>query len=235
MEPDHIVDWRDYFIGDPNKKGHQLQVPSAWNSILLPELQALEAQINKETSCRLVRGRGLARLSAWFAFGFTFSYVARYTIEVDQNGQLWRTDAHASPDFDLIFTNDNGSPEGEILDGEGSTVAIGMSVTGSLDSDVRNFLASREDKVASLLLIQPERGLGRECLRNASDVVALADGVKNSVRAFVKKWNATRLLLFYFGPLSGACFIGHRLNAVCREIQIMEDQQPGYAPSFLLR
>ena len=102
-------------------------------------------------------------------------------------------------------------------------------------SDVRNFLASREDKVASLLLIQPKRGLGRECLRNASDIVALADGVKNSVRAFVKKWNATRLLLFYFGPLSGACFIGHRLNAVCREIQIMEDQQPGYAPSFLLR
>jgi len=72
-------------------------------------------------------------------------------------------------------------------------------------------------------------------LRNASDVVALADGVKNSIRVFVKKWNATRLLLFYFGPLSGACFIGHRLNAVCREIQIIEDQQPGYAPSFLLR
>jgi hypothetical protein len=103
MEPDHIVDWRDYFIGDPSKKGHQLYDPLAWNSILLPELQALEAQINKETSCRLVRGRGLARLSAWFAFGFTFSDVARYTIEVDQNGQLWRTDAHASPNFDLIF------------------------------------------------------------------------------------------------------------------------------------
>ncbi len=235
MEPDHIVDWRDYFIGDPSKKGHQLQDPSAWNSILLPELQTLEAQINKETSCRLVRARGLARLSPWFAFGFTFSDVARYTIEVDQNGQLWRTDTHASPDFDLIFTNDSGSPEGELLDGEGSMVAVGISVTGSLDSDVRSFLATREEKIAALLLIQPARGLGRECLRNASDAVALADGVKKSIRAFVKKWNATRLLLFYFGPLSGACFIGHRLNAVCREIQIMEDQQPGYGPSFLLR
>jgi SMODS-associated and fused to various effectors sensor domain len=101
-----------------------------------------------------------------------------------------------------------------MLDGEGSTVAVGISVTGSLDSDVRSFLAHREEKIAALLLIQPARGLGRECLRNASDVVALADGVKKSIRAFVKKWNATRLLLFYFGPLSGACFIGHRLNAV---------------------
>jgi hypothetical protein len=235
MEPDHILDWRDYFIGDPNKKGHQLENPTAWNSRLLPELQALEAQINKETSCRLVRARGLDRLSAWFAFGFTFSDVARYTIEVDQHGQLWRTDAHPNPDFRLIFTGNNSSPDGEILDGEGSTVAVGISVTGSLEDDMRTFLSTREEKIASLLLMQPERGYGRECLRNASDVVALADGVKDSLRAFVKKWNATRLLLFYFGPLSGACFIGHRLNAVCREIQIMEDQQPGYAPSFLLR
>lgn len=235
MEPDHILDWRDYFIGDPNKKGHQLEDPAAWNSRLLPDLQALEAQINKETSCRLVRARGLARLSAWLAFGFTFSDVARYTIEVDQQGQLWRTDARPNPDFRLIFTSDDGSHDGEILDGEGPTVAVGISVTGSLDNDVRNFLATREDKVASLLLIQPEHGLSRECLRNASDVVALADVVKNSLRAFVKRWNATRFLLFYFGPLSGACFIGHRLNAICREILIMEDQQPGYAPSFFLR
>jgi hypothetical protein len=177
----------------------------------------------------------LARLSAWFAFGFTFSDVARYTIEVDQQGQLWRTDAHANPDFRLIFTGNNGSPDGEILDGEGPTVAVGLSVTGSLDNDVRNFLANREEKIASLLLIQPEHGPGRECLRRASDVVARANGVKDSLRAFVKRWNATRLLLFYFGPLSGACFIGHKLNAVCREIQIMEDQQPGYALSFSLR
>jgi hypothetical protein len=62
-----------------------------------------------------------------------------------------------------------------------------------------------------------------------------ADGVKARMRAFVQRWNATRVLLFSFGPLSGACCIGHSLNAVCRDIQIMEDQQPGYAPSFLRR
>jgi hypothetical protein len=28
--------------------------------------------------------------------------------------------------------------------------------------------------------------------------------------------------------------IGHQLNAVCRQIRIMEDQRPGYASSFLL-
>jgi hypothetical protein len=51
----------------------------------------------------------------------------------------------------------------------------------------------------------------------------------------ISRWSTTRrLLLFYFGPLSGACFLGHQLNAVARQIQIMEDQDPGYAPAFLL-
>ena len=76
--------------------------------------------------------------------------------------------------------------------------------------------------------------LGKECLRGAGDAVALAAGVKKLSQAFAKRWGATKLLLYYFGPLSGAAFIGHQFNAVCREIQIMENQQPGYAPSFLL-
>jgi hypothetical protein len=115
------------------------------------------------------------------------------------------------------------------------TVACGISVTGSLEDDVRRHLADYGDcTVSALLLIQPDRDLGRGVLETGSDVVALARGVKDLLRPFVKRWSATRLLLYYFGPLSGACFIGHQLNAVCREVQIMEDQQPGYAPAFLL-
>ncbi len=233
--PDYGLDWRDYFTGDEAKKSHQLKDPDDWDRRLLPELEALAARIDEETDCRLVRVRGLARLSAWFAFGFTFSEVARYTIEVDQGGSRWRTDATGSTDFPLTVTSAGGSPQGETMDGEGETVAVGISVTGSLDADVRANLKERKEKIAALLLLRPDRELGRECLRSGGDVVALADGVKNQVREFVKQWKATRLLLFYFGPISGACFIGHRLNAVCQQIQIMEDQQPGYAPSFLLK
>ncbi len=154
---------------------------------------------------------------------------------MDQVGHLWRTDAVATPDFRVVTASSGHLPDGEILDGEGDTVAVGISVTGPIDDDVRTYLAGRAEKVASLLLIRPARGLGRECLQSAGDVVALADGVKELTRTFVKRWKARRLLVFYFGPLSGACFLGHRLNAVCQEIQIMEDQQPGYAPSFILK
>lgn len=135
----------------------------------------------------------------------------------------------------MIVTSNNGSPEGEILDGQGATVAVGISVTSSLEDDVRSFLQERTEKVSALLLLRPERELGATCLQNAGDVSAFAQKAKEAIRSFVKKWQAKRLLLFYFGPLSGACFLGHKLNAVCQEIQIMEDQQPGYASSFLLR
>jgi hypothetical protein len=234
LEPDFIVDWRDYFIGDANKKGHQLSDPMAWNPVLLPQLYELESQINQQTDCRLIRARGLARLSAWFAFGYAFSDVARNKIEIAQNDRLWRTDAIPNEDFCLRASDGMDVRDGEIVDGSGETVAVGISVTGALDEDVRNFMASRSEKIASLLLLRPERELGKDCLRDGGDAVALASQVKETARNFAKRWSAQKMLLFYFGPLSGACFIGHKLNAVCRQIQIMEDQQPGYSKSFLL-
>ena len=231
IDPDFLIDWRKYFVGKPTQKGHSLADPAGWNETLLPELEAMEATINSSTPCRHIRARGLARLSAWFAFGFTFAEVNRYTIEVDQQGELWRSDATPSADFTLTLS---GPTSGDIIDGEGRTVAVGISISGSLDDDVRRDLGRRTEKVASLLLLQPNRELGQSCLRGAGDAVALAISAKSVMRDFAKRWDATRLLLYYFGPLAGACFIGHRLNAVCREVQIMENQQPGYDSSFLL-
>jgi SMODS-associated and fused to various effectors sensor domain len=232
LEPDFVLDWRKYFEGRPDLKGHQLKNPANWNKKLLPELRSVLADIRGTTKCRLIRALGLARLSAWFALGYTFSEVAGYTIEVQQQDERWRTDVQPSSDFSVISVN---GADGEPITGSGTTVACGISVTGSLDSDVRRFVTTSIDTpVAGLLLVRPERELGRSCLRSAGDVVALARGAKAVLRPFVRRWNATRLLLFYFGPLSGACFIGHQLNAVSSEVLIMEDQQPGYAPSFVL-
>lgn len=228
VPPDIHIDWRAHFTGDPMKKGHAVNDPRAWNDLMLPELHKLESDLNAQRGPRLIRARGLARLSPWFAFGHTFSDVARYTIELDQNGSLWRTDATAT-DLKAIETGR------ERLDaGDGASIAVGISVTGSLEADVRAYLAATGAASATLFL-QPNRGLGRTAFTSAGDVVGFAKTAKELMRAFVKAQNATRLLLFYFGPISGACFLGHQLNAVAREIQVMEDQQPGYEPSFLLR
>lgn len=233
LDPDFKLDWRKYFEGLPDRKGHQLKNPDNWNKKLLPEMHAVLKDVRRTTTARLVRARGLARLSAWFALGHTFSEVAGFVLEVAQQDQTWRTDVVPSADFKMLISSGNDS-DGELISGTGDTVACGISVSGSLDHDVRAHLATLASQPAAVLLLKPSRDLGRDCLRNAGDVVALARQSKELIRPFVKRWNARRVLFYYFGPLSGACFLGHQLNAVCREIQVMEDQQPGYAPSFLL-
>ena len=112
LTPDFVLDWRRHFEGRPDLKGHQLKDPRNWNKKLLPELRSVLTYVRKTTNCRLVRARGLARLSAWFAFGYTFSEVAGYTIEVQQQQDLWRTDAPPTSGLRVIPVN--GS-EGEIL------------------------------------------------------------------------------------------------------------------------
>jgi hypothetical protein len=227
LPPDFLLDWRDFFEGGEERKGHRVLDPASWNASMLPELRALKRRLNETSSTRLIRARGQARLSAWLGFGYVFSDVARYTIEVDQQGKLWRTDA--TPSGLTVIEQGRETVDG----GDPTVVAVGISVTGPLEDDVRRDLqVSRA--AGEVLFLRPDRALGRDCLASAGDAVAFARGAKERLRAFAREHGARRLLLFYFGPLSGACFLGHQMNAVATEIQVMEDQQPGYAPSFLL-
>lgn len=227
LPPDYLLDWRPHFSGSEYERGHVVLDPSAWNERMLPELQALEEQVNRERAPRVIRARGLSRLSAWFAFGRTFSRVAGYEIEVQQGAALWRTDVARSKDFKLVVKR--APPP----DRKAAQLAVGLSVTGSLSADVQHYL----DLIAfggELLLLEPNCGPSREVFGNAGDVVAFANEAKRTIRRAVDDTGATELLLFYFGPLSGACFLGHDLNALGAQVIVMEDQSPGYAPSFRL-
>jgi len=233
IEPDYRLDWRDQFVGPDACKGHDVLSPEIWNSRLMPDLLALECEINAKTNTRLLRVRGKARLSAWTAFGFVFSHVNGYMLEVDQNGQAWSTAITPASDFRMMAVN----AEGEKLAEQGDTVAVGISVSGCLDDDVRRDVQQHGSGVRSLLLLRPERELGPTCLRDGADAMALSIQVKALMRDFAKTIGARRMLLYYFGPLGGACFLGHQLNAVCPQIQVMERiGEPGkeYLPSFLL-
>ncbi len=224
LEPDYLIDWREHFAGSEHERGHRIVDPALWNGRLLPELQELEGRVNREAAPRLIRIRGFARLSTWFAFAHVFSRVAGYEIEVQQGASHWRTDAAPSG---LTLTTTRLS-EGEH---DASSVAIGLSVTGSLAADMQRHLDSIGFK-GGVLELRPAQGPSRDVLRGAGDAVALAVEPKNAIRHWLDATRAREVLLFYFGPLSGACFLGHDLNALGARVTIMEDQAPGYAPAF---
>ena len=165
-------------------------------------------------ACR--RGSRLARL---------LSRVSRYEIEVQQGSALWRTDAVPSAGFKLIATREPSAGE------KAAMLAVGLSITGSLDSDVQRHLDSI-NFAGAVLLLEPASGPSRDVFKTAGNVVAFTNEAKQSIRQCVDEAGATEIVLFYFGPLSGACFLGHDLNALGARVTIMEDQSPGYAPAF---
>ncbi|MDE2306076.1 MAG: SAVED domain-containing protein, partial [Gammaproteobacteria bacterium] len=227
LEPDYLLDWRGYFAGTEYERSHHIIDPALWNGRMLPELQRLEERVNREAVARLIRARGLARLSAWFAFGSVFSRVAGYEIEVQQGAAQWRTDAPRVVDFKLIATR---TPD---LAEPSSVLAVGLSVTGSLVADMRAYLDSI-GFTGGVLELEPQGGPSREAFRDAGYAAAFAAEAKKVTRQWVDSTGANEVLLFYFGPLSGACFLGHDLNALGASITIMEDQAPGYAGGFRL-
>jgi hypothetical protein len=227
LEPDYLLDWREHFAGTEYERSHRIIDPALWNGRMLPEIQCLEERINRETAARVIRARGLARLSAWFAFGNVFSRVAGYEIEIQQGAAQWRTDTQPSADFKLIVTSTPAAAE------HAAVLAVGLSVTGSLVADMRAYLHST-GFAGGVLELEPQNGPSREVFRNAGDAAAFAAEAKKTIRQWIDATRAKDVLLFYFGPLSGACFLGHDLNALGARVTIMEDQAPGYAPGFVL-
>lgn len=221
---DYELDWRDAFEGPDDEHGHLLIEPGDWNDRLLPELTALARRMEEETASRLLRVRGLSRLSPWFAVGFTFRETTGWEIEAKQGTSLWRTDAPASDDEPVVLSED--------LAGDRRTVALSIGVTGDPTEHVRYYLDAFGNPAGELISVHTPR-TGREAIRSAADLVRLADVVKAELQRLVPR--AQRVLLFYWGPASGAVFIGHALNAVAGEIQLHEEKDGGYVPSFLLR
>ena len=132
-----------------------------------------------------------------------------------------------SPDVTLV------EEANEDLPGDPDVLAVGVSLTDSLAGDVRAYLADARDPAGKLLLVTTNLGLGKT-IRSAGDLTALAQQLQSRMRSALGH-RPRRVLLFYLGPLAGAAFIGANLNAVAPEIQVHEDQNPGYAPSFTLR
>ncbi len=227
VAPDYLLDWCSLFEGSAGRRGHQLRDPDGWNTLLLPQLRKVEERIKTQTAARLIRLRGAARLAPWIALGNAFPEVGGYVLEVDQRGARWRTDATPSASFQLVETPAADQTPG----GPSDVVAVGLSITDGVGNDVAAFLAANPI-AGHVRVFAPRGGPSSSALGSAADASAFAQQAQRLVRDAVRTAGARRVLLFYCGPATGACFLGHWLNSVAGEIVIIEHQQPGYAPTF---
>jgi hypothetical protein len=183
----------------------------------------MAARINREAAARLLRLRGFSRLSPWFAVGFTFRETAGWVLESDQYGTRWRTDAPAS-DIGIVVTDEPAS-------GPPTAVAVAVSITGNAKPAVERYLKGAGDPVCRLVCVSVETA-GRDAIRGAGDLTAIADAVRNAVLTLDDR--PDDVLLFYWGPAAGAVFIGHGLNGIAPKIHLFEEEFGTYIPSITL-
>ena len=219
---EYELDWRDLFEGQEDERGHRLRDPDDWNGRLLPDLRAMAARISRETDARLLRVRGKSRLSLWFAVGYVFRQTTGW-FETDHYGSLWRTDTPRSG-IKLVTTETE-------LSGPGTVAAVAVSITGDATPAVARHLTAEGNPAARLVHVSVEQP-GRAAISSAGDLVAVADAVRNAVLSLDDR--PEQVLIFYFGPATGAVFIGHALNGIAREVRLFEEEHGTYFPSITL-
>lgn len=221
---DYVLDWSVHFDRATRR------VPSAdtWNTILLPELRALQKRIGIERQERLIHFRGKCALSTGLAVGATFPLVGGWAFEVPQppSRENWRSDAAPTADYELQTEIINGAADGTDL-------ILALNIKGDGRDDVKRYVESVGIRSRLYAFVAPP-AQGAQAIRGPEDACAFALAVRDLLGKLLKKHRPVRTHVFFYGPLALSIFMGQQLTSV-GEVQSYEYQDPGYVPSCTLR
>jgi hypothetical protein len=218
------VDWVDEFVGDEPRARRQLRDPEQWNGRLKSELIAAAATVRSDAH-RTVLLAGDYRLSIGVFAGTELADVAKFQVVVPTHDGEWSSAGEQQP-VELTATVT------EI--GDGSDLAIGLSVTGDLSEDVIDYIRASGLPVEKFINLSPSTGTGRQALQSAAHARGWARATFDELRSLTRRNNGT-LHLFLFAPLGGAVLLGNLWNRM-PATQLYDDLGPGrgYTPTFLL-
>jgi len=221
---DCSLDWSQHFERSTRKVPPQ----RVWQGELLPELDATERELARSGMPRLLRLRASACLSSGLAFGRCFAEVAGYVVELQQKGQVWRSDAQPEDGYEVHATVQDGNDRAC----EDMLVAIG--ITTDLWRDVARYVEEIGLCYRTAVRIYPRTGTGEFALASAAQAVAFAAQAKQTIRNARDSYDVRGANhLFLNGPIGFAVFLGQKLRSA-GEFQCYEYRNTGYSPSCRL-
>ena len=168
---------------------------------------------------RSIRLGGARRLSASVALGAVFSATRGFVLEMENHGEVLRTNQHAgseTPPYEWL--------EEKGVGGNSDEIAVVVSVKREVAPDVKTFLAG--SLPVELILHSSQAMVGAEQTNLA------VEKVKEAISSALARTGATVAHLFLAVPSPFALFLGHRLNATCA-VQCYEFTGPArYVPAF---
>ena len=223
--PDYTIDWTHDF----DRSCRRVPSANAWASRLLPELAKLKQDIQESTDIRLIRLLGKACLSAGVAFGSTFTEAGGYVIEIEQRGQIWRSDAPPAKDYDSMVVEKAGN------DSLTNDTVVIVNVSGDAGPQVAGYLEREGLRYRRIVAITPNVGASDHSVQAACQATALASQIKAAIRKARDSGPGAGIThLFLLSPQGVAVFLGQKLSAV-GVVQCYEFQDGGYVLSCLLR
>ncbi len=221
--PDYVLDWSEHFEREPRR----VPSPEAWQERLLPELIQTRDELLAAGKPKRLRLDGKACLSAGLAFGRCFSEVAGFTIELDQQDQVWSSDQPVAMGYECLAHYEEGNSPGS----QDLLVVIGVKDDPLVS--VENYVAQSRLRYRAAVRLYPQGGCGH--LKSAGEALAFAEQTKKAIRAARTRARAEgRNHLFLLGPFGLAVFLGQKLTSA-GDVQCYEYQNPGYTPSCFLK
>src|SRR5712691_8150020 len=99
--------------------------------------------------------------------------------------------------------------------GQGADIAVALSISHSIDSDVLTHIRRENLPVERLIVYSPAGGASRESVPSTGAGLGLAAAISAALRADTAQHRES-LHLFQAGPLPLAIFVGHLWNRMPR-------------------
>ena len=215
------LDWVGLFEGEDPRARRRIKDPAAWNERMRPDLADAATEIRRE-GYNEVWVRGLMCLPSWFAVGTVFSDVAGWRIMCNKKNEIW--DSSADP-----LTMRSKRRREKV--GPGPDLAVSLSVSASIRTDVRKYIEATRLPVGVLLDLEPPNGASDRALPDASTARGWARDVRDAVRQERGQQDDMRLHLFLATPDVAAMLLGYIWNRV-PETLLYADLNTGYAPAY---
>lgn len=142
-------------------------------------------------------------LPAILAVGHTFPEVGHYTLCIQQNQNIWRSD---TPPSDSCFRV--VQEQGQL----GKHLLMGLSVTGKGLPDLERWVQTQESAFDAIVYAEIESGVGSRAIATDADANALAIHAKDLLRHYRQQYGASCLHLVLFAPATFCLLLGYRLN-----------------------
>jgi hypothetical protein len=219
------LDWVNAYLGENARSRRALRDPSDWNGRFLPDLHRAATQLRGQGFTDVLV-RGHMRLPAWFAVGTEFSDTTQWRVSALQRGEEWAGGSKTHVRELRARSEDIG---------QGNDLAVGVSITNDLSTQVVPYLRTANIPVARYCDLSPKDGPARDSVVGASDAMSFAWSIRSEIWKALAATRAGRVHLFFSTPGALALFLGHVWNRA-PETQTYEDLGPatGYTPAFTI-